>query len=221
MKKLLLLSALLLATPAQAATITVFTTNSFGGDILAQSEILGYSANFLGNTSGGVVSAISSGNTFELAANNVHNTIPDTLNIYALWQGLTSPSGLINVTTQMATDEYAYAGWTISELVYINGGGIVGHTQVGLYGAPTQTFTVPTNAPYDLQLQLQFVSNGAPPYGDFGAYVIATLSDPPPVHVPSDPPPVHVPGPIVGAGLPGLFTAFGIWWLNRRRQKAA
>ena len=55
-------------------------------------------------------------------------------------------------------------------------------------------------------------SNGAPPYGGFGAYVIATLSDLPPV---------HVPGPIVGAGLPGLFTAFGIWWLNRRRQKAA
>jgi hypothetical protein len=212
MKKLLLLSALLLATPAQAATITVFTTSSFGGDILAQSEIFGYSTYFLGNTSGGVVSAISSGNTFELAANNVYNTIPDTLNIYALWQGLTSPSGLLEVTTQMATDEYAYAGWTISELVYINGGGIVGHTQVGLYGAPTQTFTVPTNAPYDLQLQLQFVSNGAPPYGDFGAYVIATLSDPPPV---------HAPGPIVGAGLPGLFTAFGIWWLNRRRQKAA
>ena len=71
---------------------------------------------------------------------------------------------------------------------------------------------MPTSAPFDLQLQLQFVSNGEYPYGGFGAYVIATLSDPPPV---------HTPGPIVGAGLPGLFTAFGIWWLNRRRQKAA
>jgi hypothetical protein len=217
LKRLLLTTALLAPLPAQASTITVFATNSYGGGVLAYSEIFGYST-FLANgpdglpVSGGVVSALHSGNSYELAANNVSNTIPDTLNIYALWQGLTSPSGLLNVTTQMATDEYAYAGWTISELVYINGGGIVGHTQVGLYGAPTQTFTVPTNAPYDLQLQLQFVSNGAPPYGDFGAYVIATLSDPPPV---------HVPGPIVGAGLPGLFTAFGIWWLNRRRQKAA
>jgi hypothetical protein len=217
LKRLLLTTALLAPLPVQASTITVFATNSYGGGVLAYSEIFGYST-FLATgpdglpVSGGVVSAFHSGNSYELAANNVSNTIPDTLNIYALWQGITSPTGLLTVTTQMATDEYAYYPWYVSEAVYINGQGVVGHTQVGLYGPPTETFSVPTSAPFDLQLQLQFVSNGEYPYGDFGAYVIATLSDPPPV---------HAPGPIVGAGLPGLFTAFGIWWLNRRRQKAA
>jgi MYXO-CTERM domain-containing protein len=158
-----------------------------------------------------VVSAIQNGNTFELAANNVHNTIPDTLNIYALWQGLTSPTGTLIVTTQMATFEYAYSGWTVSEGVYISGNGVNWHSQVGIYGPPTEIFTVPSNAPFDLQLQLQFVSNGAPPYGDFGAYVIAELADPPP-----DP----VPGPIVGTGLPGLLALLGGWLWRRKRKHA-
>jgi len=58
---------------------------------------------------------------------------------------------------------------------------------------------------------LQFVSNGAPPYGDFGAYVIATLADPPPV---------HAPGPVVGAGLPGLLALVGGWLWRRKRKHA-
>jgi hypothetical protein len=215
LKRLLLATTLFAPLPAQAAAITVFTVNSRGGDILAQSEILGLSTNFLGNTSGGVVSAIQNGNTFELAANNVHNTIPDTLNIYALWQGITSPSGLLTVTINASTTEFAFPGWTISEQVYmngLNGGGVAGYSQVGLYGIPTQTFTVTSGVPFDLQLQLQFVSNGAPPYGDFGAYVIATLADPPP--------PVHVPGPVVGASLPGLLALVGGWLWRRKRKHA-
>ena len=216
LKRLLLTTALLAPLPAQASTITVFATNSYGGGVLAYSEIFGYSTVLATGpdglpVSGGVVSAFHSGNSYELAANNVSNTIPDTLNIYALWQGITSPTGLLTVTTRMATDEYAYYPWYISEVVYINGQGVVGHTQWYQGGPPVETFTVSPGVPFDLQLQLQFVSDGAYPYGDFGAYVIATLADPPPV---------HAPGPVVGAGLPGLLALVGGWLWRRKRKHA-
>ena len=64
-KVVLVTTALLAPLPAQASTITVFAYNSFGAQILAYSEIVGYSTNFLGDTSGGVVSALQTGNTFE------------------------------------------------------------------------------------------------------------------------------------------------------------
>jgi hypothetical protein len=213
LKKILLASSLLVPMSASASIITVFDVNSFGGEIIAHNEFIGYGPiYFNGGLSGGVVSAFHSGNTYELAANNVSNTIPDTLNIYALWQGVTSPTGLVSITTQMATDEFAYPGWTLSELVYINGQAIVSNTQVGLYSAPNQTFTFQVdNGPFDLQLQLQYVSNGAPPFGDFGSYVIASLAAQPPQ---------PVPGPIVGAGLPGVLglLSFGGWkWWRRRK----
>jgi len=212
LKRLLVTTALLAPLPAQASTITVFDVNSFGGEIIAQNEFIGYGPIFFnGQKSGGVVSAFHNGNTYELAANNVSNTMADTLNIYALWQGVTSPTGLITITTQMATDEFT-AGWVLSELIYINGQALplVGNTQFGLGGPPNQTFQVTANTPFDLQLQLQYVSNGAN-LGDFGSYVIATLADPPPV---------HVPGPVVGAGLPGLLALVGGWLWRRKRKHA-
>ena len=87
---------------------------------------------------------------------------------------------------------------------------IVSNTQVGLYGAPNQSFTFNVgNGPFDLQLQLQYVSSQY--NGDFGSYVVATLSDPPPV---------HAPGPVVGAGLPGLLALVGGWLWRRKRKHA-
>jgi MYXO-CTERM domain-containing protein len=109
----------------------------------------------------------------------------------------------------MATDEYGCCSWYISEEVYVNGNLIGGNTQVGLYGAPNQTFKVTENTPFDLQLQLQFVSDGVYPYGDFGSYVVASLVDAPPQ---------PVPGPEVGAGLPGLLGLLGLWWYRRQRD---
>jgi hypothetical protein len=56
-----------------------------------------------------------------------------------------------------------------------------------------------------------FSGNAGPPQGDVGAFIEATLFDPPPV-----------PAPIAGAGLPGLILASGGllgWW--RRQQKVA
>ena len=210
LKRLLLATALAAPLPANASQITVFDVNSFGGEIIAQNEFIGYGPiSFNGATSGGVVSAFHNGNTYELSANNVSNSIADTLNIYALWQGVTSPTGLITVSTQMATDEYGAPGWTLSEMIYINGKQIVSNTQVGLYGAPNQTFQVTANQPFDLQLQLQYVSGNI--NGDFGSYVIATLADPPPV---------HAPGPVVGAGLPGLLALVGGWLWRRKRKHA-
>jgi hypothetical protein len=205
----LALAALLVPANANASQITVFDVSSFGGEIIAQNEFIGYGPiYFLGNTSGGVVSAFHTGNTYELAANNVSNSLPDTLNIYALWQGVTSPTGLLTVNTQMATDEYGAPGWTLSEVVYINGHPIVSHTQVSLGVEPNQSFTFQVGSgPFDLQLQLQYVSG--PINGDFGSYVIASLGAPQPV-----------PGPIVGAGLPGLLAAAGAWWYRRRRKLA-
>ena len=191
------------------STFTLYTISNFGSQVLAQSEISGYSVNFLGNASGGVVSGLQpNNNVFELAANDVYNLFPETLNIYALWQGLTSPTGLVTVTTQMATDEFGFAGWTISEETWVNGAS-VSSTQIGLYSAPDQTFTVPINTPFELQLQLAFTSNGASPYGDFGAYVIASLADPP----------LPVPGPIAGEGLGGIILAAAmvLAWFARRR----
>jgi hypothetical protein len=214
MKKLALAAAIMaVATPAAAPTahasqITAFDTSSFGVEVIAQNEFTGYGPIFfLGDTSGGVVSAFHNGNTYELAANDVSNSIADTLNIYALWQGVTSPTGLLTVNTQMATDEFGAPGWTLSETVSINGIPIVSNTQVGLYGAPDQSFTFQVgNGPFDLQLQLQYVSG--PINSDFGSYVIASLESP-----------VAVPGPIVGAGLPGMLLSVSLWtwWWRRRR----
>src|SRR5215470_16230865 len=108
MRKLFLATAAFLFTlPADATTFTAFNVSSFGGEIIAQNEFIGYGPLFfLGQTSGGVVSAFHNGNTYELAANNVSNSIADTLNIYALWQGVTSPTGLLTIDTMMATNEY-------------------------------------------------------------------------------------------------------------------
>ena len=211
LKRLLLATALAAPLPANASQITVFDVNSFGGEIIAHNEFNGYGPIFFnGQTSAGVLSAFHNGNTYELAANNVSNTLADTLNIYALWQGVTSPTGLLTIDTQMATDEYGGTGWTLSEVVYINGKPIVSNTQVGLYGAPNQSFTFNVgNGPFDLQLQLQYVSSQY--NGDFGSYVVATLSDPPPV---------HAPGPVVGAGLPGLLALVGGWLWRRKRKHA-
>src|SRR6516164_7460219 len=72
LKRLLLTTALLAPLPAQASTITVFATNSYGGGVLAYSEIFGYSTVLATGpdglpVSGGVVSAFHSGNSYELA----------------------------------------------------------------------------------------------------------------------------------------------------------
>jgi len=56
----------------------------------------------------------------------------------------------------------------------------------------------------------RFQVNGA--NGAFGDLVIDTVT------LTGDPQPV--PGPIVGAGLPGLFTAAMLWLARRRKQKA-
>jgi len=211
MKKMLSMAVLglTLAAPAKASSITVFDTSTvFPTQIIAQNEFVGYGPIFFtGGTSGGVLSAFHNGNTYELAANNVSNTITDTLNIYALWQGITSPTGLLTVDTMMATDEYGAPGWTLSEVVYINGKIITQNTQTSLVAAPDQTFQVPVGIPFDLQLQLQYVSG--PFNGDFGSYVIATLEAPHPV-----------PGPIVGTGIPALImAALGMIGLNRYRKR--
>jgi len=210
LKHLLLATALVAPATAHASQITVTDTSTiFGSEIIAQNEFIGYGPIFfVGGQSGGVVSAFHNGNTYELAANNVSNVNVDTLNIYALWQGVTSPTGLLKIDTMMAVDEYGGSGWTLSESVYINGKPIAINTQFSFTSAPNQSFTFDVgNGPFDLQLALQYVSS--PFNGDFGSYVIATLSSPQPV-----------PGPIVGAGLPGLIAGLlGLAYARRRRRQ--
>jgi hypothetical protein len=211
MKRLLLLVTMLYPVSAHASQITVFDTSTiFGSQTIAQNEFIGYGPiYFVGGQSGGVVSAFHNGNTYELAANNVSNVNVDTLNIYALWQGITSPTGLLTVNTMMAVDEYGGSGWTLSETVYINNKSVAINTQFSFTSAPDQSFTFDVgNGPFDLQLSLQYVSS--PFNGDFGSYVIATLDSSHPV-----------PAPVIGAGLPGLVVALFGWLGWRRRNRHA
>jgi hypothetical protein len=66
--------------------------------------------------------------------------------------------------------------------------------------APGQPFTIGET--------FAFSSTGMPPTGDVGSFIMTSAFAPTPV-----------PGPVVGAGLPGLFSLIGLWWYRRRSNK--
>jgi hypothetical protein len=239
MKKLVLVLATLLATPAHAATVTIgvwdpaaYGTNTIvpfstaGGDLNLHSNV------FFG-TFGGNSATIAFGNadgttTYEFAIEDIFATRADTARIYGTWSGITTPLPQLAIPSIFQVNEGPIPGFTITTQLFICADGAlfcdntinpVG-TLLGqqtfpgaALGTTFPTFsTIAPGSPYNLTEVFTVTYNGSGPLGDVGGAILATPTDPQPV-----------PAPIVGAGLPGLILASGglLGWWRRRRQLVA
>src|SRR5215472_9549514 len=106
---LLLLFVTLLTTPAHAVTVTFGFWDQSQGGLPYAIETTGDGTHtlsnfYLGNNWGGVASWVSDPNAggggfYELAINDVFNTLPDTARFYATFQGITTPSPQLTIPT--------------------------------------------------------------------------------------------------------------------------
>jgi hypothetical protein len=232
----LLLLVTLLATPAQAVTLTIgFWEQAFAGAFgNTVTPILSAPGNQLtlmtgwqiGYFGGNLAAQITPNGWYEFAIDNVHSSTNDVLRLYATWTDITAPLGNLTMPTIFQSLE-AQPGFVVSESIYICannlfcddyivGGGIgVG---ADFFANFTGTHTPTLNAvapslPYAITEVFTISADTSVVFGDVGGAILIDS-------VPH--PPAPVPGPIAGAGLPGLILASGAflgWW--RRRQKIA
>jgi hypothetical protein len=229
MKKLILVLATLLATPANATSITIgWWDQSVGGgvtQIYSQNStgLFTIQGNIFGPTFGGVLSALETPTGYyESAINDIFANNVGTGRIYTTFSGITTIDNALTLPTIFQRSEDALPGWTLVEQVflcgsvlfcdnYIVGGGTLIGADYFANGRlatdfPTLTGIAP-GQPFNITEVFHLVSNGA------GAHLAGAILVDPVASVP-------VPGPVVGAGLPGLIFASGGllgWWRRRRR----
>jgi hypothetical protein len=233
----LLVTTALLSAPARADTITIGVWDqanpgavtplvaSSGAPISIQHYTFG---TFGGNITAQVFTDSTGSVQREFAADNFFATQPDTMRLYASFQGVTATANTGLIFPSIFQSLEPGAGYTIQEQIfvcgsnaplfcdnYITGSGILLGSQT--FANTTGTFTPSffgdgLTSPFQITEVFTFVANGGyDPGANVGG---AILTQPDPL--------VSVPGPIVGAGLPGLILASGGllgWW--RRRQKTA
>jgi hypothetical protein len=240
MKKLLLLSALLLATPAKADSIYV---GWWDASLAAQGDNTVHTiynqpnfnpftiSGFLfGPSFAGVLSTHVSQGRYEAAINDIFSigNVPATARIYVSFNDVTfngnSPFSFPNTLFQRS--ENALPGWTVAEQIFISpNGSLYGDNSIVGNGTPVGSYHFTGGAtgdrwmdysgfyypqPFTLTEVFHLVSDGVDQAHIAGAIVAGPQGT------------VPVSGPIVGAGLPGLILASGGllgWW--RRRQKTA
>jgi hypothetical protein len=240
LKRILLLASLLLASslPAQSTTVTLgFWDQSSNVNAVNQFGVFGSGTNtishfYLGNNWGGVVSVVNDPvtNFYELAVNNVFNTLPDTARFYATFQGVTTPVPQLNIPSIFQASSIQ-PGEVFVDQVFIcgagsalfcdnypglgnQGTGLAAQTWTGTGNAFPTLSAIAPGSPYDLTLVVHIASSlctstvlGCTDFVDMASAVAVT---------PSAVPPAPVPGPIVGGGIPGLL-ALGAFLLYRKR----
>jgi hypothetical protein len=233
------LATVALAANANAASITVGWWNqSSGGDaintVYTQSNFNQFTLsgqNF--GTFNGVLTALKTPTGYyESAINDIFNTgFADTGRIYVGFNGVTvTGSNPLTLPTQFGRAEDPLPGWALVEEVFIcknsvlfcdDGAVLGGGTRVGddyftggRTGSDTATFAgMFPGKPFNITEVFHIVNDGVECCHLAASILTKPIGDP-----------VAVPGPIVGAGLPGLLTVFGMcgmWWKRRKGMLAA
>jgi len=239
-KKLLLLSALLLATPAHANSIYVGwwdeqhpnqgVTTTYWQPSYGLFTIQGQQ---FGPTFSGVLSGLrTQAGYYETAINNIFSigNVPGTARIYTTFNDVTytGNSPLSFSHTLFERSENALPGWTLVEQIFICGNGnLYCDNYINPTGKMIASFSFTGGAlgdhwvdlsgipapgrPFSITEVFHIVSDGVDQAHLAGAIWSQPFGTP-----------AHAPGPVVGAGLPGLILAGASllgWW--RRRQKLA
>jgi hypothetical protein len=209
-------------------TVTLGIWDASGGsgpgiEIFAQSgDGLHTISNFyLAGNWGGVVSwsANPVTNVYELAVNDVFNTIPDTARFYATFQGVTTPFPQLTIPMLFQASTIQNGATFVDEAFicpassplfcddYITGGGATIGGQSWLSPGTTQPTlsAIAPGSPYDLTLVIHIASSlctnvdwGCGDFVDFGSAVVVD---------PTADGPHPVPGPIAGEGLSAALAA--------------
>ena len=156
----------------------------------------------------------------EFAFDDFFQSLPDTIRLYADFQGVTGAPGVTNFPTIWQRNESLGNGIVVAEETYacadgvlfcddfvVGGGTLLGVQIWSSLGTIFTQFNHTTPAMFDIDEVFTIAWNGQPPVVDFAGAILTQ-------------PDFAVPAPVVGAGLPGLLSVLlllGAWQWKRRR----